>query len=324
MHVPDGILSPAVAAVTGGIAALGFGYGVTKVERELGGRSSVLMAMVASFVFAAQMVNFPVAFGVSGHLIGGVLAAVTLGPWGGLCVVAAVLIVQCLLFGDGGLTALGANLVNMGIIGSIGGYYIYAAIRRTLGGRRGVLIGGMLAAWFSVILAAAALAVELGASGHRGFPRILGWLVLVHAAIGVGEAFITGLVLRLLLLARPDMIHRCSYREAPLAVRWGQNALAGLGIALAIAVFLAPFASQYPDGLEYVGSQLGFVPEQAAPPVFHAPIPEYELRTPLTVSLGVATALAGAVGTLVVFALGLTLGRIFSAATPKALTTDVP
>lgn len=320
MHVPDGLLSPAAAAVTGGIAAAGFGYGVTRVERDLDGRSSVLMAMVASFVFAAQMVNFPVAFGVSGHLIGGVLAAVTLGPWAGLCVVTAVLIVQCLLFGDGGLTAVGANLINMGLIGSVGGYLIYAPIRRSFGGRRGVLIGGMMAAWFSVILAATALAVELAASGHRGFPQILGWLVLVHAAIGVGEALITGLVLRLLLLARPDMIHKCTYRQNPKVIRWGQNALAGLGVALAIAVFLAPIANPWPDGLEYVRAQLGLT--QRGPAVaIPAPIPEYRLGS---FSVGVATALAGVVGTLAVFVLSLSLGRIFTGTKPKALTTDVP
>jgi cobalt/nickel transport system permease protein len=318
MHVPDGLLSPAVAAVTGGVAVLGLGYGVTRVERELDGRSSVLMAMVASFVFAAQMVNFPVAFGVSGHLIGGVLAAVTLGPWAGLCVVAAVLIVQCLLFGDGGLTALGANLLNMGLIGSVAGSLIYSAIRRVLGGQRGVLIGGMLAAWFSVILAAAALAVELGASGHRGFSQILGWMVLVHAAIGVGEALITGFVLRLLLLARPDMIHKCTYRENPTAVRWGLNALAGLGIALAIVVFLAPFASQSPDGLEYVGSRLGLT-EREPGIALPVPIPDYKLGS---FSLGLATALAGLVGTVAVFIFGMILARIFAGANAKAMTPD--
>jgi cobalt/nickel transport system permease protein len=307
---------------TGGIAAVGLGYGVSKVERELAGRSSVLMAMVASFVFAAQMVNFPVAFGVSGHLIGGVLAAVTLGPWAGLCVVASVLIVQCLLFGDGGLTALGANLINMGLIGSVGGYLIYAPIRRWFGGRKGVLIGGMLAAWFSVILAAAALAVELGASGHRGFPRILGWMVLVHAAIGVGESLITGLVLRLLLLARPDMIHECTYRQSSISSRWGQNALAGLGVALAVAVFIAPFACQWPDGLEYVGDQLGIAPREVGVRI-EAPIPDYQLRTLGSISLGLATAFAGVVGTLVVFALGLTFAKVFGGAKPKGLTSDV-
>ena len=124
-------------------------------------RTTVLMGIMAAFVFAAQMVKFPVAPGVAGHLLGGVLAAVMLGPWAGAGVIGAVLIVQCLLFGDGGLTALGANFVNLGLIGSVGGYAIYAPLRRGLGGRTGVLLGAMAAAWFSVLLSAGALAVEL-------------------------------------------------------------------------------------------------------------------------------------------------------------------
>ena len=136
-------------------------------------------------------------------------AAVLLGPWAGAVVIAAVLIVQCLLFGDGGVTALGANFVNMGLIGSIGGYAIYAPIRRAIGGPSGVLIGGMVAAWFSVILASGAFAVELAASvGWSNFFNVLGWMALVHAGIGLGEALITGAVLRFLLLIRPDLIEQ--------------------------------------------------------------------------------------------------------------------
>jgi cobalt/nickel transport system permease protein len=145
-------------------------------------------------------------------------------------------------------------------------------------------------------------------------------MVLVHAAIGVGEALITGFVLRLLLLVRPDMIHRCTYRENPKVVRWGQNALAGLGVALAIAVFLAPFASQSPDGLEYVGSQLGLT-EREPGIVLPVPIPDYQLGS---FSLGLATALAGLVGTVAVFVFGLILARIFVGANSKAMTADVP
>ena len=138
-----------------------------------------------------------------------------LGPWAGACVIAAVLIVQCLLFGDGGLTALGANFVNMGLIGSVVGYAIYAPIRRAIGGHRGVLIGAMAAAWFSVILASGAFAVELAASGRRAdFLNVLGWMVLVHAAIGLGEAIITGLVVRFVLQVRPDLIYEAGGRSA--------------------------------------------------------------------------------------------------------------
>ena len=218
------------------------------------------MGTMAAFVFAAQMVNFPLGpLPISGHLLGGVLAAVMLGPWAGAVVIAAVLIVQCLLFGDGGLTALGANFVNMGLIGSVGGYAIYAPIRRAIGGRAGVIFGAMVAAWFSVLLASGAFAVELAASGRRAdFFRVLSWMALVHAGIGVGEAVITGLVLRFVLLTRPDLIYE------PEAGRRGDPApvgglapgrRGGPGVALAVGVFLAPFASEHPDGLEYVGEQ---------------------------------------------------------------------
>src|SRR5262245_34536482 len=215
MHIPDAVLDPRVAVATSGLAAAGLLVGLRKVERLLGERTTVLMGTMAAFVFAAQMVNFPVGtLPISGHLLGGVLAAVLLGPWAGAVVLAAVLIVQCLLFGDGGLTALGANFVNMGLIGAVGGYAIYAPVRRAVGGRGGVLFGAMVAAWFSGLLAAGAFSVELAASGHRrDFVRVLGWMTLVHAGIGVGEAVITGLVLRFVLLTRPDLVDA----EAPPA-----------------------------------------------------------------------------------------------------------
>src|SRR3954452_7925278 len=209
MHIPDAVLDPRVAAMTGALAAAGLSAGLRSLEKQLGERTTVLMGTMSAFVFAAQMVNFPIGpLPVSGHLLGGVLTAVMLGPWAGSVVIATVLLVQCLLFGDGGLTALGANYLNMGLIGAVGGYAIYAPIRRAIGGRAGVLIGAMVAAWFSVILASGAFAVELAfSSGWSGFFRTLSWLALVHAAIGLGEALITGLVLRFVLLTRPDLVY---------------------------------------------------------------------------------------------------------------------
>jgi cobalt/nickel transport system permease protein len=312
MHIPDAVLSPGVAIATGVVGAAGFGYGLRRLERGLGERTTVLMGIMSAFVFAAQMVNFPILPGVSGHLLGGVLAAVMLGPWAGAGVIGAVLIVQCLLFGDGGITALGANFVNMGLVGAVGGYAIYAPLRRMVGGRAGILIGAMAAAWFSVILASATFAIELAASGRgANFVRILGWMALVHAAIGLGEALITGIVVRFVLVSRPDLIH--DYHEEtslPRATRYGQLALAGLGIALVIAVFLAPFASSAPDGLEWVGTQkLGFI-RDGMPAVLSAPIADYTLPG-LGHAAGIATAAAGAMGTLIVFGVGLALARVF-------------
>ncbi len=316
MHIPDAVLDPRTAAVAAAIAAGGLGYGVSRLRGQLRDRTTVLMGIMSAFVFAAQMVNFPVpGLPASGHLLGGVLAAVMLGPWAGACVIACVLIVQCLLCGDGGLTALGANFINMGLIGSVGGYAIYAPIRRAVGGRRGVVLGSMAAAWFSVILASGAFAVELAASRRRGdFANILTWMVLVHAAIGLGEAIITGLVVRFVLRVRPDLIHDPGPDDVPGPTRWGRVAGAGLGIALAVAVFLSPLAMLAPehDGLEHVGLQLKFLDaENAPPPILPAPIPDYELG-----GIGwkpAAVAAAGAIGTLIVFGVATALARAFAA-----------
>ncbi len=314
MHIPDGVLDPKVAAATAVIAAGGLAYGLRRLRDRLGDRTTVLMGSMAAFVFAAQMVNFPLyPFPVSGHLLGGVLAAVLLGPWAGAAVIGAVLIVQCFLFGDGGLTALGANFVNMGLIGSVGGYTIHAPIRRGIGGRRGILLGSMAAAWFSVILASGAFAVELAASGRGvAFLDVLGWMALVHAAIGLGEALITGMVVRFLLLTRPDLVDDAGPPDGSRAARWGRVALAGLGVAVAVAIFLAPWASEHPDGLEFVGGQkVKFLPPDGSgpAPAFAAPIPDYELPGLAKLNPAAATAAAGVVGTLVVFGVGLVLAR---------------
>lgn len=307
MHIPDGLLAPPVTAATGAVAVAGFGYAMHRLKRSLGERTTVLMGVMSAWVFAAQMVNFPVGPGVSGHLLGGVLAAVTLGPWAGAGVIGAVLLVQCLLFNDGGLLALGANFVNMGVIGAIGGYAIYAPIRRAIGGRTGVLVGAMVAAWCSVLLASVAFSIELAFSGQlKEFPRILAWMTLVHAVIGVGEAVITGLVLRFVLLTRPDLIY---LPEAAAVQRasWRAVALGGLGLSLVVAMLLGPFASEFPDGLEYVGEHLGFLGEAPAP-VVPPVLPDYGVPGWEDYAR-LGTAAAGAIGTLVVFAFAAGLAR---------------
>jgi cobalt/nickel transport system permease protein len=270
------------------------------------------MGTMSAFVFAAQMVNFPLfPLPISGHLLGGVLVAVLLGPWAGAMVIGAVLIVQCLLFGDGGITALGANFVNMGLVGAIGGHSIFLPIRRAIKGPAGVLIGAMIAAWFSVILASGAFAVELAASvGWSSFFNVLGWMALVHAGIGLGEALITGGVLRFLLLTRPDLVEYDGSTDGSLAKRWGQVLVGGIGIAVAVSLFLAPFASEYDDGLEWIGGKLKFMRDQS--PVLAAPIPEYKLRLPGIRHVKAATAVAGVVGTLVVAAVSISLARVFT------------
>jgi cobalt/nickel transport system permease protein len=276
------------------------------------------MGTMAAFVFAAQMVNFPVGPAVSGHLIGSVLAAVLLGPWAGAVVIAAVLLVQCLMFADGGATALGANFVNMGLIGSVGGYAIYAPIRRAIGGQKGVLIAAMAAAWFSVLLASGACALELAASGHRDqILLILAWMALVHAVIGLGEALITGAAVRFLLVRRPDLFDDTDAATEQFRgpQKSGLAIVGGLGVALAIAVFMAPFAFKEPDGLSFVGAKLGFLPEEDAPSSVPERIQNYQIRKYKLPIAGaehvrIATAAAGAIGTLVVFGAAFGMARI--------------
>ena len=314
------VLSPSVALATGVVGAAGFSYGLRRLERQSGEKTVVLMGMMSAFLFAAQMVNFPVFPGVSGHLLGGLLASVLLGPWAGACAVGAVLIVQCLVFGDGGLTALGANFINMGLIGAIGGYAIYAAIRRAIGGRAGILLGAVFASWLSVILASGAFAVELSIGGRNSFLPVLGWMSFVHAIIGVGEAIITGVVVRFVILTRPDLIHEIDHPPIPSAARWGQVALAGLAASLAVAIFLAPFAFDAPDGLEHVGKELGFL-RQNAPTIIKGLIPDYEWKV-LGDHLRVATAAAGAVGTLVVFTVGSAMAWTFAGRRRRGIGPD--
>jgi cobalt/nickel transport system permease protein len=325
MHIPDGPLDPKVAVVVSVVGAAGLLYAVRKLERQLGERTTVLMGTMSAFVFAAQMVKFPVGPGVAGHLLGGVLSAVLLGPWAGAVVIAAVLIVQCFLFNDGGLSALGANFVNMGLIGAVGGYAIYAPIRRMIGGPKGVLIGSMVAAWFSVLLASGACAVEMAALGHRDdFLRIFTWMALVHAAIGVGEALITGLVVRFVLLRRPDFLEaEEGASDADYgAGGWVRPTIAGLAIALAVAVFLGPFAWDAPDGLEFVGGYLGFLKESPPPPL-PSPMADYALKLPgLEDYAKLATAMAGLVGTLVVFGVSWGMARVLPRANRQGVTPD--
>jgi cobalt/nickel transport system permease protein len=322
MHIPDAVLSPAVAAVTSLGGAIVFAFGLRRLERESGEKTVVLMGMTSAFLFAAQMVNFPVFPGVSGHLLGGLLASVLLGPWAGACSVGAVLIVQCLVFGDGGLTALGANFINMGLIGAVGGYAIYAPIRRLIGGQKGVLFGAMIAAWLSVILAAGAFAIELSAGGRGSFLPVLGWMAMVHAAIGLGEALITGVVVRFVLLTRPDLIYGWDSPSNHSAVRWGQVAFVGLATSLAVAIFLAPFAFDAPDGLEHVGEKLGFIRENA-PAFLTGLIPDYKWEIVGADRFRIATAAAGVVGTLLVFVAGLVLAKSFAGrGTKKGLSAD--
>ncbi|HTZ39926.1 MAG TPA: energy-coupling factor ABC transporter permease [Syntrophales bacterium] len=208
MHIPDGFLSTTTWVSTWAVSAGGLGCCLRAAGRAMQDRMVPLMGVLSAFIFAAQMINFPVMGGTSGHLLGGVLAAVLLGPWAASVVIASVLIFQCLVFQDGGLTTLGANIFNMALAGTIGGYFVYRLLARLLDGRKGIVTGAVTAAWFSVVTAASLCAMELALSGTSPLGLVLPAMAAVHAVIGIGEGMITGLIVGFILQTRPDLIYK--------------------------------------------------------------------------------------------------------------------
>jgi cobalt/nickel transport system permease protein len=206
MHIPDGFLAANTWLPTWLISIGAIGYCLRKTAKILKDRMVPLMGVSAAFIFAAQMLNFPIIGGTSGHLLGGVLAAVLMGPYAGAIVITVVLTAQCFIFQDGGLSALGANILNMAFIASMGGYIIYNIARKIL--RNNIIISAGIAAWFSVVMASGACAVELAVSGISPLKIVFPAMVGVHALIGVGEAIITSLVVGFVLRVRPDLIYK--------------------------------------------------------------------------------------------------------------------
>jgi cobalt/nickel transport system permease protein len=207
MHIPDGFLSPQVAAATGVVAGGAVAIGLRQANATFDERRAPLLGVTAAFVFAAQMLNFPVAGGTSGHFLGAALAAVLLGPWLACLVLAVVLVVQALLFADGGLSALGANVLNMGVIGGLGAGLLLAAARRVLPRtRRAFLAATGVAAWLAVVAGAVACSFELSISGTVPLGTVLPAMVGVHVLIGIGEAVVTVAAVSAVLSARPDLV----------------------------------------------------------------------------------------------------------------------
>jgi len=207
MHIPDGFLNVGTVAATLVVSAGGVGNAVRVANKKLGEKHVPLMGILAAFIFAAQMLNFPVAGGTSGHLIGAALAAILLGPWAAVLIMSCVLIAQSLIFQDGGLLALGANIFNMGIVASFSGYYLYRLFVSMLGeNRRSQLVSSFVGAWVSVFLASVVCAIELAVSGTSPIQVALPAMAGVHALIGIGEGLITGAVLSLVLATRADLL----------------------------------------------------------------------------------------------------------------------
>jgi cobalt/nickel transport system permease protein len=303
LHIPDGFLSPQISLLLWVATAVLIGIAVRKTSRtdvRLIASQPILMGVLGAFIFAAQMFNFPVATGTSGHLLGGVLAGYLLGPWAGTIVMATVIGIQALLFQDGGLLVLGANIFNMGIIGTLGGSFVARGAGTALGGSRSAsILGAGAAAWLAVVAAAGFTTLQLGLSGTTdvsiGLPAMLG----VHALIGIGEALITVAALTFIAQTAPDILAGVS---APSPVR---RLATGVVIAGVVATLASLFASADPDGLEAVAEQLDFLDAGLSAP--------FELFPDYTIpglDGTASTVVAGLLGMIVVIGVLMALGRL--------------
>jgi len=326
MHIPDGFLSPAVSTAMAVASAGAVAISLKKLKETVSTRTVPLTGMMGALIFAGQMVNFPLFVSpASGHLLGGVLASVVLGPWAGCLVITLVLLVQCALFADGGMLALGANVFNMGVIGAWGGYAVYYTLRRWLKGNSGTMIAAVIAAWISVLAASTMFCIEFACSGipDLNLTGLFGMMAAFHSLIGIGEALITGIVLKAVLSQRPDLIYgneamEPNLQQSGLSSSPIRAICVGTVVALAVAGFLAPFASEYADGLEAVAQKMGFDALATETPTVLV-LDDYAV--PLSDNGSwflqkLAVSLAGIGGTLAVLGIALGMGRAFNIGRP--------
>ena len=312
MHIPDGFVSGEINGITAIVSAATLAFSVTRVKKEFREKDFAvpLLATIAAFVFAAQMLNFPIGGGTSGHFLGAVTAAALLGPWSACIILSLVLMIQGVLFGDGGITALGSNIFNMGIIGGIVVFPLMRGLRALLpAGRSGFFTAAAVSSWVSVVLASSACALELALSGTSplsiAFPAMVG----THAIIGIGEAMIAVAVLTAVATARPDIIPEWALLDKttrPNEIRKSVWGLAGAGLAVAIMLALmgSPFASKSPDGLEKIAEEKGFMEAGSSDKAVWTKslFPEYKIES--IESENISTSLAGFIGTILVFGVG--------------------
>lgn len=302
LHIPDGFLSPVVSIVGWVLAVAAIGYALRQTRGQLGEKQIPLMGVLAAFIFAAQAINFPVAGGTSGHLLGGTLAAIILGPWAAVLIMTSVIAVQALVFQDGGLIVLGFNIVNMGVITAFTGHLVYLGLKKAMGeNRNSLIIAGAVGAWISVMLGAIATAVEMGISGTSPLGVALPAMAGVHALIGIGEALITVGALTFIYATRRDLLNMGETAPAQASANW---VAVGLGISLIVAIFSFA-ASPDPDGLERVAQDTGFLDKAMNP--FYNLLPDYTI--PFISNELFSGILAVVVGTVFVFAIAFLLAR---------------
>ena len=299
MHISQDLISGSLCPITAAVSGLFLAGAAWAAYRSVEKPHALRFAAVSALVFAAQMMNFPISGGTSGHLVGGVLASALLGVPFGVLALALVVSIQALVFADGGLTVLGANVLNMAVIGAGLGGLLRLWLLKTLpaSGTR-FWIAAALASWASVMLAALACSVELALDGVLPLQQVVPAMLGVHALIGLGEALITCAALA--LFDRPAVIG-----AVPASRRFVAPTLA----ALLIALCLSPFASALPDGLEAVMAQYQLLHEAA--PLFVTPLADYQVAGVSSEML--STGLAGLIGVVLTFlaagALALPLTR---------------
>lgn len=308
LHIPDGFLNLAISIIFWIITVILIAMAVRRTQGEFGERRIPLMGIMAAFIFAGQMINFPVAGGTSGHFLGGALAAMVLGPWAGMLVMTSVIALQALLFQDGGLLVMGANIFNMGLATALIGYGLYRGVAGQSRGVRFTVAG--IAAWLSVMAGALFTGLQLWLSGTSPLGIVMPTMLGVHLLIGLGEALITVAALAFITRTRPDLLG-----AETIKARGGPGwVVGGLIIALVVVLF-SPLASGDPDGLERVAEDLGFIEQGVDAP--YEILPDYTI--PVLGETGLSTIVAGVIGALVVAAVAVGVGRALRrAASPIA------
>ncbi|SOE13172.1 cobalt/nickel transport system permease protein [Streptomyces sp. 2323.1] len=343
MHVPDGFINAPVSVATGAVAAAAVAVSLRGARRELAGaaqgsgtgaeRTAPLAGLVAAFIFAVQMLNFPVAAGTSGHLLGGALAAILVGPYTGVLCVSVVLLMQGVLFADGGLTALGVNITDMAIVTTVVAYALFRGLVKVLPRRRrSITVASFVAALVSVPAAAMAFTALYALGGTADVPigKVFAAMVGVHVLIGIGEAAITALTVGAVIAVRPDLVYGARGLTAPLELRTSPLAapdgepvaapapadepatapaaasaaaprrsvrrvwLAGLAAALVCAGGLSYYASASPDGLEKVAQDQGIAAKAKDHATKDSPLADYSVKDITDPRL--AGGLAGVIG----------------------------
>jgi cobalt/nickel transport system permease protein len=301
MHIPDGFLSVIVSIVFWIISVVMVGVALRKSSRLLGEREVPLMGVLAAAIFAGQMLNFSVSGGTSGHLLGAAIATILLGPWPAVLVMTSVVSIQALLFQDGGILALGANIFNMAIVGVFVSYAVYTLLQRLFKSQSwGIFVAGFIAAWTSIFIASLACALELALSGTSPANIAVPAMGAIHAVIGIGEGLITAGALAFIFAARKDLLKIGEAKPTS-----DKSLVIGGGVIALVLAVLSPLASSHPDGLEWVAEQHGFL--ETAKDAFYNIIPDYTM--PGISNSALATIIAGILGVIIVFGVAYGIAR---------------